>query len=591
MKDFVKLCVAAGCGGLTTVAGLGCGGFLFLAMMLVATTMPQPRPGDALLVLDLDLPVADAPPRLDPLEALPVGGGGPSVHPVRLWEITDALRRAADDDQVRGVLLRGNVASDGLRSGWAALTELRAALDDFRASGKPVCATATIYDEPTYYLASAADHVWVDPMGGVLLDGFASQRMYFASALEKLGVEVQVTRVGKYKSAVEPFLADERSPEDREQTALLLAAIEGRFVDDVAGSRGMTGDVLRALMAEGRLQQGDEALDRGLIDAAVGHSDMIAELEDLLGVSELETFTVESYLDPQRDLERPSGAVAVIYAEGAIVDGDGHDGVAGDTLARTLRNAAEDDDLEAVVLRVNSPGGSAIASEVILREVVALSHRKPVVVSMGTLAASGGYWIACRADHIVAEPNTITGSIGVFGMLPNASGLLDTLGLSVDVVKTAEHADALSFHRARTDEEMASVQEVVDAIYDGFLERVSVGRGMDRAVVAELAQGRVWSGEQALELGLVDALGGLDDAIAVARDRASLSSDAPVRFPQVEEPDPFDAFLREVVRQRRNRPLTRAGLALEVDGLRRELEQVLGQGPVVARMPYLLRIR
>lgn len=591
MKDFVKLCLAAGCGGLTTVFGLGCGGFLFLAMFIAGASVQVPPPGDALLILDLDLPVADAPPRIDPLEALPVGGGGPSVHPARLWEITDALRRAADDDSVRGVLLRGNVASDGLRSGWAALTELRAALDDFRASGKPVCATATIYDESTYYLASAADHVWVDPMGGVLLDGFASQRVYFASALEKLGVEVQVTRVGKYKSAVEPFLADERSPEDREQTTLMLSAIEGRFVEDVAASRGMTPDALRAMMAEGRLQQGAEALERGLIDASVGYSDMIAELEDLLDVDDLRTFGVEAYLDPLRDESKPANAVAVIYAEGTIVDGDGPEGVAGDTLARELRAAADNDDFEAVVLRVNSPGGSAIASEVILREVVALSRRKPVVVSMGTLAASGGYWIACRADHIVAESNTITGSIGVFGMLPNASGLLETLGLTVDVVKTAEHADALSFHRARTDEEMASVQEIVDAIYDGFLERVAVGRELDRAVVEELAQGRVWSGERALELGLVDELGGLETAIAAARERADLSDDAPLRFPQAEDADPLDAILRNLARQNRDRPLTRTGLALEVDSLRRELEQVLGQGPVVARMPYLLRVR
>lgn len=520
-----------------------------------------------------------------------MGNGGPTVHPARLWEITDAIRRAAKDDHVSGVLLRGNVATTGLHSGWAALAELREALLDFKQSGKPLCAVATIYEEPTYYLASAADHVWVDPMGGVLLNGFASSRLYFASALEKLGVEMQVTRVGRYKSAVEPFLTDERSPEDREQTTMLLAAIEGAFVNGVTSTRSFDAATLRGWMEEGVLLSGDESVARGLTDGALGHADMISELEDLMKVDEFETITIEGYLKPDDPLKRPKNAVAVIYAEGAIVDGESREEVGGDTLARTLRAAADNDDFDAVVLRVNSPGGSAIASEVILREVVALSGKKPLIVSMGSLAASGGYWISCQADHIVAEPTTITGSIGVFGMLPNAGGLLDKLGLSVDVVKTAQHADVMAIHRAKTPEEMATIQVIVDSIYDGFLDRVSVGRDMDREKVAEIAQGRVWSGEQALELGLVDELGGLEDAIAFAKARAGLDADAALRFPQAEDPDFMNVMLKELAREGRDRPLTSTSPFVgEFESLRCELEALLGQGPVLARMPYLLRV-
>lgn len=591
MKDFLKLCLAAGCGSLTTLTGLGCGGFLFLVILAAAMETAKPVPEGALLVVDLDLPVADAPRELNPFEVLPMGNGGPSVHPARLWEITDAIRRAAKDDKVAGVLLRGNVASTGMHSGWAALAELREAMLDFKQSGKPLCAVATIYEEPTYYLASAADHVWVDPMGGVLLNGFASSRMYFASALDKLGVEMQVTRVGRYKSAVEPFLTDERSAEDREQTTMLLAAIEGAFVDGVTGSRAFDAATLRTWMEEGALLAGDEAVARGLADGALAHADMISELEDLMNVDEVRTITIEGYLIPDDPMKRPDKAVAVIYAEGAIVDGESREQVGGDALARQLRAAADNDDFEAVVLRVNSPGGSAIASEVILREVVALADKKPVVVSMGSLAASGGYWIACQADHIVAEPTTITGSIGVFGMLPNAAGLLDKLGLSVDVVKTAQHADVMAIHRAKTEDEMATIQVIVDSIYDGFLDRVSIGRDMDRAKVAEIAQGRVWSGVQAFELGLVDELGGLEDAIAVAKDRAGLDADAKLRFPQAEDPDFMNMMLRELAREGRDRPLTSTSpFVTELDSLRREFEAFLGQGPVLARMPYVLRV-
>lgn len=591
MKDFLKLCLAAGCGSFATLTGLGCGGFLFLVILAAAMETGKPVPEGALLVVDLDLPVADAPQELNPFEVMPLGGGGPSVHPARLWEITDAIRRAAKDDQIAGVLLRGNVASTGMHSGWAALAELREALLDFKQSGKPLCAVATIYEEPTYYLASTADHIWVDPMGGVLLNGFASSRLYFASALEKLGVEMQVTRVGRYKSAVEPFLADERSPEDREQTSMLLAAIETAFVDGVTGSRAFDATQLRAWMEAGVLLDGDEAVARGLADGALAHADMISELEDLMNVDDVETVTIEGYLKPEDALQRPDKAVAVIYAEGAIVDGESREQIGGDTLARVLRAAADNDDFEAVVLRVNSPGGSAIASEVILREVVALRGKKPVIVSMGSLAASGGYWIACQADHIVAEPTTITGSIGVFGMLPNAGGLLDKLGLSVDVVKTARHADVMAIHRAKSEEELATIQVIVDSIYDGFLERVAIGREMEREQVAELAQGRVWSGAQAFELGLVDELGGLEDAIAIAKDRAGLDADAELRFPQAEEPDIMSLMLREIARERRDRPLTSTSqFATEFDSLRHELEALLGQGPVLARLPFVLRI-
>lgn len=591
MKDFIKTTIAT-MFGVSILCVLG--GFLFLLILgaVLSGGDEEVEVQEAsILLVDLNQPIADGPVEVAPMDQLsPMGGA--SVHPLRLWTLTEAIRQAADDSRIEGLLLRGPVVRGGLHSGYPALREIRAAIEDFAESGKPTFAIGSYYDEATYYVASAADTIWVDPSGGVLLNGFASERMYYASAMEKLGVEVQVTRVGRYKSAVEPYLLKERSEADIEQTRKYLGSMEEAFLSDIAKSRGLDTSALQGLAAIGDLLTPEAAEDAGLVDGAMDINDIVAALEDQTN-TELETIGLNDYSQTLSD-DADGDSIAVVYAEGEIHDGEGDKGIFGDTLARTLRELRDDEEVAAVVLRVNSPGGSAQGSEVILREMTALKAEKPVVVSMGSYAASGGYWIACRADEIVAQPNTLTGSIGVFGMLPNASQLMEKLGVNVSVVKTAEHADFDSLFRSKTETELGMIQVIVDRIYDDFLDRVSEGRSLPRERVAEIAQGRVWTGADALELGLVDSLGGLEDAIARAADRAGLTEHQ-LYFPQVTEPEWTDLLLQELMGAPGDTPLASTGaLGREVQAVLEEVrrfEQLGELGAVQARLPYDLRIR
>lgn len=486
------------------------------------------------LVFDLSNAIIDAPRPVD----LPMIGARHET--LQLRSITHAIRVAAKDDRIAGIYLSGDLSQAAFTSGYASLREVRSALNEFKAAGKPVVAYLTFATTKTYYLASIASDLAIDPYGVILMPGLASEPIFFAGAFEKYGVNVQVTRVGKYKSAVEPYIRRDMSPENREEIQRLLDDIWGGLLADIAPARGLTPAKVQAVVDREGLVRADIAKANHLVDRVAYRDEIYDGLKVKTGRGAnskrpFKQVTLDDYAQSVRDVaEAPRDdvatahggpQVAIVYAEGDIVDGEGDvDEIGGTKFSRELRRLRLDPNVKAVVLRVNSPGGSASASEVIQREVRLMKAVKPIVVSMGSYAASGGYWISTYGDRIFAEPTTITGSIGVFGIQFDVQKLANDHGITFDAVKTGKYADALTISRPKTPEELAILQHMVDWIYDQFITKVSESRKLKRDRVEEIAQGRVWSGSEAKKLGLVDELGGLDAAIAYAAKSAKLGA-------------------------------------------------------------------
>jgi protease IV len=523
MKDFLKN-VIAGLSALTIFFGAG---FAFLMVVAAVAGKGSSSPTSAVLTLDLSRAITDSNPEPTPGEVFSSLSNG-KHSPLPLSVLTRSLDRAATDKKVVGLFITGQVAREGWSSGPAALRELRAAISRFKDSGKPVVAYNMSWSKQSLYAASGASTIFVHPMGTVDVSGLASEGVFFADAFKKYGVEVQVTRVGKYKSAVEPLINNHRSDADREQTQAYLDDVWGDWKSAIAADRKLTPEALQTLADEKAELDAAEALESKLVDQVAPYDEVLTAVRAIAKVSdpkkELPQISLGEYADSLLPTPLGSNTVAVVFAEGEIVDGEGtgHD-IGGARLARELRKLRLDDDVKAVVLRVNSPGGSATASDLIQREVLLIKAKKPIVVSMGTVAASGGYWISTYASHIVAEPNTLTGSIGVFGVYFNLQKLLNEHGITFDTVQTAK-LNMTAASRPKTEAELARVQHVVDGIYERFIEKVAEGRAITPEAVRELAQGRVWTGTQALRLHLVDELGGLDQAIAVATKLAKIET-------------------------------------------------------------------
>ena len=531
----------------------------------------------AYVVFDMSANLTDAPAPSEGQQAFSRLFGNEDQHALSLRRTLDGLGAAAKDDRIAGVFLRGSFQPSNYGSGYAALKEVREALQAFQKGGKPVVAYLVEPGPREYYLASVADDIYLHPYGALNVPGLASQPVFFASGLERLGVGVQVTRVGKYKSAVEPFLRNDLSPESREQTQALLNDVWREWTAAIQDARKIPVADLQALVDAHPSVDPDLALAKNLITKKGYLPDVIEELRKRTGRGGddegRDTFRqvalgpyAESRIggEPVRARGKPSDdtapRVAIVYAEGEIADGDSTATgvVAGGRFAKELRRLRQEDSVKAIVLRVNSPGGSALASEEIQRETaLARDAGKPVIVSMGTVAASGGYWIATAAERVFAEPNTITGSIGVFGILPNVQKLANDHGVTFDRVTTARHADLLTVSRPKNPEELAIIQGVVDHIYDEFLLKVAAARRLPKERVAEIAQGRVWSGAQAKALGLVDEIGGLQAALAYAKKKVGLDENAKVaEYPQ---PKDFGEQLTEAFSGER-RPLTLVNL-------------------------------
>ncbi len=535
MRDFLKQVFA-------TLTGI----FLFLLLsatgltvLLIAITAASREASsrveqDSILNFDLAQEITDANAENNPSEVIgqALAGNSPR-NTISLRTVLETLERAAQDDRIAGIYLSGNVSSTGLGSGLATLQEVRQALRKFRESGKPILAYDTGgWTERDYYLASVADQIFLNPSASLEMNGFSLETTFFGGAFQKYGVGIQPIRAGKYKSAIEPFTRVDNSPEAREATQKLLSDLWNDFLTSTAKSRNLQPQQLQTIADRQGLLMPDQAQAAKLIDKVAYEDEVLAELQGLTGESkDSDSFRQISMKDYARAIDltarRPYSAnkIAVIYAEGEIVSGNGSLGsIGGDKLTNQLRELRQDDQVKAIVLRVNSPGGSATASAQIAREVLLTKQKKPVIVSMGSYAASGGYQISSYANRIFAAPNTITGSIGVFGMLPNVKELANKNGITWDVVKTGRLADSDSIARPKTPEELAIAQKVVDRLYSQFLALVAESRPISSQKVAEIAQGRVWSGTSAKTLGLVDELGGLEAAIQAAADAAKLQN-------------------------------------------------------------------
>ena len=457
-----------------------------------------------------------------------------------LDDILSSIKKAKENEDIKGIYIQAS----WLGTGFASLEEIRNALKDFKESGKFIVAYGDNYSQGLYYLASVADKVLLNPQGMVEWKGLASTPMFLKDLLAKIGVEMQVFKVGTYKSAVEPFIATEMSPANREQVNVYLSSIWGQLTSDVAASRKMSADSLNAV-ADRMLAfyPAEESVQYGLVDTLMYKNDVRNYLKTMVGVDKDDRMPVlglKDMVNVKKNVpkDKSGNVIAVYYAYGEIDGGSSsatsEEGINSKKVIRDLRKLQEDEDVKAVVLRVNSPGGSAYGSEQIWYAISELKKEKPVIVSMGDYAASGGYYISCNADTIVADPTTLTGSIGIFGMFPNAKGLADKIGVSFDVVKTNQYADFGMLARPMNDGEKGLVQMYVNRGYELFLTRCSDGRGISKEELDKIAQGRVWTGSTAKELGLVDELGGLDKALEIAVAKAKVDAYTVMNYPKKE---------------------------------------------------------
>lgn len=456
----------------------------------------------------------------DPFEGL----YGANTSNIALNDVLNSIKNAKNDDKIKGISIEVN----NLNASLASVEEIRNALSDFKKSGKFIYAYGENYTQGQYYLASVADKVFVHPEGMFDMHGLSMQVMFFKQLLNKLDIDMQIVKVGTYKSAVEPFVLDHISDANKEQISALLFSEWNHMLNQISASRGISAEQINAdCDALSLFSNLNSAKEKGYIDAVMYQDEYTSYLKKQLGMDAKEDI---AYITPKQYASAsvtPSNAkniIGVVYATGNIIDGEGDNGTIGRNIADQIEDLAEEDNVKAIVLRINSGGGSALMSENIWREIVRLKKHKPIVVSMSDVAASGGYYIACAADYIVAQPTTITGSIGVFGMIPNVQGLMQKIGVTIDEVSTNKHASILGINRAMDGEERAVMQQYVNKTYNTFLTRVADGRNITTDYVDSVGQGRIWSGTDALKLHLVDTLGGIDVAIAKAAQLAKVKN-------------------------------------------------------------------
>ena len=511
-----------------------------------------------------------------------------------LNKILASIQKAAKDSRIQGIYLdlteiQGNFGA------LAFTQEIRNALQKFKESGKFIYSYSNLgYSQKSYYLATVADKIFVNPETPLLLTGMSSSISFYKETLAKLGIQPEVVKVGKFKSAVEPFISDEMSPANREQVQTYLSSLWGNIVKGISASRNIPVEKINQITDDFKIYPTEEFVKEGFFDGTLYENAMLDKLREACGLTDDEKLSLTSFEDYTKatfpSVNFAADKIAVIYAQGNIEFQQGPESI-GPELATTIRKAREDKNIKAIVLRVNSPGGSALTSDIIWKEVQLAAQTKPFIASMGNVAASGGYYISCAADTIVADPTTLTGSIGIFGLLFSGEKLIkDKLGISSDVVKTNEHSDFGGGYplpipisdRPLTDYERNVMQTYINRGYDTFLDRVSQGRHMTKEAVNEIAQGRVWTGEDALKLGLVDVLGGLEDAIAIAANKAGLNNYQITELPV--ERSPFEDILINFSQSIRT-SILKSELGDFYDTYREQKELLKIKG-MVARIPY-----
>lgn len=536
---------------------------------------------NSVLFLNLDQAITERTPK-NPFGSLPIVGSE-EKDGIGLNDFIKAVQKAKTDDNIKCIYL--NVSSPS--AGYATLREVRNALIDFKKSHKKIIAYSEVYTQGAYYLASVADKVYLNPEGALEFKGFSSQLTFFKGTLEKVGVEMQVIRVGNYKSAVEPFILDKMSDYNRKQVTAYVGGLYNTFLTDIAQSRNISKDTLFTIADNYKVREPQDAVNFKMIDALKYKDQILEELKGLSGRTRgenIRTVSINDYAKNNTDTGEGKDKVAVIYANGEINGGEGSDNQIGsERISRAIRKARLDDDIKAVVLRVNSPGGSALASDVIWREIVLTKKEKPVIASFGDVAASGGYYIGCAADSIFVQPNTITGSIGVFGIIPNFQNLMtNKLGITFDGVKTGKYADIMATNRPMTEGERFIIQNELNRIYSGFVSRVADGRKKSKAYIDSIGGGHVWIGTDAVQIGLADRIGSFNDAIKAAAKKAKLKKYKVVEYPDVI--DPWKSLMDESTDKIKTY-YTKQELG-DNYFLYQQMKKVIASSGIQARMPF-----
>jgi len=585
MRSFLKYTLATITGiMLTTMI------FAFLLIIIIAASSSEKTvevKSNTILYITLNDRIVDRAVE-NPFDFIPTGI--PSVREMGLNNILSNIKKARKDNNINGIYLQLSAINTGIGT----TEEIRNALLDFKESGKFVIAFADVYTQKSYYLASVADSIYLNPKGNFFLNGLNSQIMFYKGALDKLGIEAQVIRHGEYKSAMEPFITDKMSPENREQIMHWMGSIWQHMLVEIGEQRSITPETLDGLADNLEIRTAESALEYGLVDGLLFKDELINSLKAITGTDEkkdLKVITMRKYtqVPAKRDYKGiAKDKIAIIYAHGDVRLGNSGEGtIASHRISKAIRQARRDSSVKAIVLRVNSGGGGCPGVGYNSREAELASQIKPLVASMGDVAASAAYYIIAPADTILAHPNTITGSIGVWAVLPNVKSLMNKkLGLTVDVAKTNPMADIGTPFRPLTEEEKSIIRSMVEDTYDDFVETVSEGRGMTVEEVNNIGKGRVWSGENALDNGLIDAYGGLHDAIEVAAGMAGLEKYRVLELPKLE--DPIDQLIREITENTRTRMVSREfGQFYQYFETIQELKGLYG---MQARLPFKFEI-
>ncbi len=591
MKDFVKIMIASALGFLIANILLSFIALIFFvgAMGSLMGSMTSDKfilQENTVLNLRLNAPINERVAEEDPFTSL-ITSDIPS--PMGLNDIVSAIRKAKNEDKIKGIYLD----SRNLSASLSTLAEIRQELEKFKESGKFIVAYADTYTQGGYYLASVADKVALNPQGLLDLHGLVSTPIFIKDALNKLGIQVQVFKVGTYKSAVEPLIQNEMSEANREQVSSFLNDAWSSMRADLAASRSLTEEAIDLLANTlPLLQPAESLLEAGLVDTLLYETEMKAYLRTLLDIEEdakIPSATVSNMKSVKtKSVKKTENSIALLYAYGNIDSGSGSTNIQDKYMVNQIEKLKNDDDIKAVVFRINSGGGSAYASEQIWKAISELKEVKPVIASMGDMAASGGYYIACNADKIVAQPTTLTGSIGIFGVVPNFEGTSKKIGVRTDMVKTNEFSDFGNITRPLNNRESEMLQALVERGYDLFLTRCADGRGMEKESLALYAEGRIWTGNQAKEIGLVDELGGIERAIEIAAEKANLGKSYVVlEYPKLRSR--MDELINPVKEDLAARTLKEyLGDSYELFMLIRDLKK---QDYIQARIPFDLNIR
>jgi protease-4 len=592
MKSFLKILLATILGCIISFVvvffvGLGVG-FAIIGGIASSADQPVVVKSNSILHLTLNETIADRSSK-NPFEGISF----PELRPVKkqgLNELLASIKNAKEDENIRGIFLDLTV----IPAGSASLDEIRNALLDFKTSGKFIVSYADAYLQSTYYLASVSDSIFMNPAGSMAFIGLKAEVLFYKNMLDKLGVKPEIIRHGKFKSAVEPFMLDRMSDENKEQLSGFIGSVWNHLLDGISETRNIPVEKLNEAADLLQVNLASDAVNLGFIDGLLYRDQMQSMLDSLSGLNgkgKTPFISLQDYSRvPSKKAEKglSKNKIAVVYATGDVIMGDGAEGdVGSERISKAIREARKDSTIKAIVLRINSPGGSALASEVIWREVKLAAEAKPLIASMGNVAASGGYYIACPADTIVAGPNTITGSIGVFGLLLNAQDLVGKkIGITRDAAITNKHSDLASPLRPMTPDERNFIQLGVEDIYKTFVQHVAEGRGMRPEQVDSIGQGRIWSGTDAVRIGLVDVLGGLDKAVEIAASSAGLADYRIISLPKLE--DPWQQLMKDFSGSVEDKILTEY-FGSEATQLK-TLRSLFSREGIQARMPFTVTV-